>query len=91
MRFSGKTVVITGAASGIGAETTRLFASEGSTVFASDIDDAGGKALEGETEGDVRYRHCDVCSTEDIRKLMDGAAESTFNRPQLPRRAWMLR
>ena len=77
MRFSGKTVVITGAASGIGAETTRLFASEGATVFASDIDDAGGKALEGETEGDVRYRHCDVCSTEDIRKLMDGAAEET--------------
>ena len=46
-------------------------------MFASDIDDAGGKALESETEGDVRYRHCDVCSTEDIRKLMDGAAEET--------------
>ncbi|MBY6129671.1 SDR family oxidoreductase [Qipengyuania aquimaris] len=77
MRFSGKTVVITGAASGIGAETTRLFASEGATVFASDIDDAGGKALESETEGDVCYRHCDVCSPEEIRKLMDGAAEET--------------
>ena len=77
MRFSGKTVIITGAASGIGAEATRLFASEGATVFASDIDDAGGKALESETEGDVRYRHCDVCSTEDIRTLMDGAAEET--------------
>lgn len=30
-----------------------------------------------ETEGDVRYRHCDVCSPEDIRQLMDGAAEET--------------
>lgn len=77
MRFSGKTVIITGAASGIGAEATRLFASEGATVFASDIDDDGGSKLESETEGDVRYRHCDVCSPEDIRKLMDGAAGET--------------
>ncbi len=77
MRFSGKTVVITGAASGIGAETTRLFASEGATVFASDIDDAGGQALERDSDGDVRYRHCDVSSVEDIRKLMDGAASET--------------
>ena len=77
MRFDGKTVVITGAASGIGAEATRLFASEGAIVFASDIDDEGGKALEQKTGGDVRYRHCDVSSTEDIRKLMDGAAQET--------------
>ena len=77
MRFDGKTVVITGAASGIGAEAARLFASEGAIVFASDIDDEGGKALEQEAGGDVRYRHCDVNSTEDIRKLMDGAAQET--------------
>lgn len=77
MRFSGKTVIVTGAASGIGAEATRLFASEGATVFASDIDDDGGSKLESETDGDVRYRHCDVCSPEDIRKLMDGAAKET--------------
>ena len=77
MRFTGKTVVITGAASGIGAETARLFASEGATVFASDIDDESGKSLESEAQGDIRYRHCDVCSPEDIRQLMDGAAQET--------------
>ncbi|QZD90438.1 SDR family oxidoreductase [Qipengyuania aurantiaca] len=77
MRFDGKTVIITGAASGIGAEAVRLFASEGAVVYASDIDDEGGKALESETQGDVRYRHCDVYSTDDIRQLMDGAAAET--------------
>ena len=77
MRFDGKTVVITGAASGIGAEAARLFASEGAVVFASDIDDAGGAALAKEAGGDVRYRHCDVSSVEDIRRLMDGAAQET--------------
>lgn len=77
MRFDGKTVVITGAASGIGAEAARLFASEGALVFASDIDDAGGAALAKEAGGDIRYRHCDVSSVEDIRRLMDGAAQET--------------
>ena len=77
MRFSGKTVVITGAASGIGAEATRLFASEGATVFASDIDDAAGKQIEAETQGDVRYRHCDVCKPEQIEELMERAAVET--------------
>ena len=77
MRFSGKTVVITGAASGIGAETARLFASEGATVFASDINDESGDILVAETQGDVRYRHCDVCKVSDIQDLMDRAATET--------------
>ena len=77
MRFSGKTVVITGAASGIGAETARLFAREGATVIASDIDDEGGAALAAEGTGDIRYRRCDVCDPAAIRTLMDDAAEET--------------
>ncbi|WP_435416969.1 SDR family oxidoreductase [Parerythrobacter aurantius] len=77
MRFTGKTVVITGAASGIGLESTRLFAREGATVYAADINDEVGKALESEIDGDVRYQHCDVCSTEEIKALMDRAAAET--------------
>ena len=77
MRFSGKTVVITGAASGIGAETTRLFASEGATVFASDIDAENGAKLASETEGDVRFAECDVCDPAAIEALMDRAASET--------------
>ena len=75
MRFSGKTVVITGAASGIGAEATRLFASEGANVYASDIDEAGGAELVESTEGTVRFQRCDVCSTDDIKALMDRVAD----------------
>jgi len=75
MRFSGKTVVVTGAASGIGAEATRLFASEGAVVFASDIDREGGQKLADETEGDVRFVYCDVSDTASIKALMDQAAD----------------
>ena len=77
MRFSGKTVVVTGAASGIGAESARLFAREGAVVFASDIDREGGEKLAAETEGDVRFVHCDVNDTASIKALMDHAAAET--------------
>jgi NAD(P)-dependent dehydrogenase (short-subunit alcohol dehydrogenase family) len=80
MRFSGKTVVITGAASGIGAFAANLFAKEGGIVYASDIDEEGGKALAAGYQGDageIRFQPCDVCSTDAIKTLMDRAGEET--------------
>ena len=77
MRFSGKTVVITGAASGIGKAAVQLFAGEGATVYAADIDTAGGEALAAGSNGDIRFQHCDVCSPEAIKTLMDRAAAET--------------
>jgi NAD(P)-dependent dehydrogenase (short-subunit alcohol dehydrogenase family) len=73
MRFSGKCVVITGAASGIGRAATLLFAREGATVFAADIDLAGAESVarEGETIIPVA---CDVCDVAQIKALMDHAA-----------------
>ena len=41
MRFSGKRVVVTGAASGIGRATARLFAAEGAELTIADINEAG--------------------------------------------------
>lgn len=40
-RFTGRSVVVTGAASGIGYEMARLFRSEGAIVTAADLDPAG--------------------------------------------------
>ncbi|MEM7689229.1 MAG: SDR family oxidoreductase [Pseudomonadota bacterium] len=77
MRFSGKTVVVTGAASGIGAAAAKLFASEGAIVFAADINEEMGKAVCAEGEGDLRFVHCDVSDTASIKALMDHAASET--------------
>lgn len=73
MRFSGRTIVVTGAASGIGRAAARLFAAEGGTVYAADIDEAGGAAIAGEHTA-IRFRRCDVTRPADIAALMDGAA-----------------
>jgi len=45
MRLEGKVCVITGAASGIGAESVRLFEQEGATVVGVDLSPASGGAL----------------------------------------------
>ncbi|MCE2392920.1 MAG: SDR family oxidoreductase, partial [Proteobacteria bacterium] len=46
-RMADKTAVITGAASGIGAATARLFAGEGARVVVADIDGPGAEAVAG--------------------------------------------
>lgn len=73
MRFAGKCAVITGAASGIGRATTLLFAREGATVFAADLDLAGAEAVAREGESIIPVA-CDVCAVDQIKALMDHAA-----------------
>ena len=74
MRLSGKTAVVTGAASGIGRATALRFAAEGAQVVAADIDEAGGNALADESNRRIRFHRTDVTSAEDIAALMDFAA-----------------
>ena len=73
MRFSGKCVVITGAASGIGRAATLLFAREGAQVFAADLNLDGAKAVAAEAAG-ITPVACDVCDVAQIKALMDQAA-----------------
>lgn len=73
MRFAGKSVVITGAASGIGRAATLLFAREGATVFAADLNLAGAEAVARKGESIIPVA-CDVCDVAQIKALMDHAA-----------------
>ena len=75
MRFSGKSVVVTGAASGIGCATTLLFAREGATVFAADLNLSGAEAVAREGDNIIPVA-CDVCDVAQIKALMDLAAKT---------------
>ncbi|HXP99235.1 MAG TPA: SDR family NAD(P)-dependent oxidoreductase, partial [Solirubrobacteraceae bacterium] len=51
MRFEGKTVLVTGGASGIGAATARLLAGEGARVGIGDVNESGAREIAGEIDG----------------------------------------
>src|SRR5918998_6607782 len=59
-RLDGKVCVITGAASGIGAETARLFKQEGATVVGVDLSE--------NSEGDLAIQ-ADVTDEEQVRDM----------------------
>ncbi|XP_077235662.1 secoisolariciresinol dehydrogenase-like [Tasmannia lanceolata] len=72
-RLKGKVALITGAATGIGETTARLFAQHGARVVIVDIQDDLGQSVCKDIGLDVAsYTHCDVSKEEDVRKAVDG-------------------
>ena len=63
-RLQGKVALVTGAARGMGAETARLFRTEGATVIITDVLDDLGVAT-AQADDRLSYHHLDVRSEED--------------------------
>ncbi|HEY4214971.1 MAG TPA: glucose 1-dehydrogenase [Steroidobacteraceae bacterium] len=81
-RFEGKTVLITGAGSGIGRATAIAFGSEGANVVACDVNDAGGEATVAtlrQRGASAEYVHVDVSSAADCAAMVERAL-SRFGR-----------
>ena len=69
--LQGRGVLITGGASGIGADMVRAFAGQGARVSFLDIDDASAADLQHELPH-LTYRHCDVTDIAALRSAIDG-------------------
>ena len=66
-RLLDKVAIVTGGASGIGAETARVFAMHGATVVLCDVQDELGRGVAKEIAdagGVAEYRSLDVCSEQ---------------------------
>jgi 2-hydroxycyclohexanecarboxyl-CoA dehydrogenase len=69
MDMQGKTVIVTGGASGIGKATVLLLAREGAKVFIGDVDEAGGRTTvaQGAAEGlAIEFLPLDLTDTSSI-------------------------
>ncbi|MEO1288589.1 MAG: glucose 1-dehydrogenase [Chloroflexota bacterium] len=71
--LDNKIAIITGGASGIGAETVRQFVAQGAKVLICDIQDDKGEALADELGEHADYQRCDVTSEADIQAMIDSA------------------
>lgn len=78
-KLEHKTVLLTGATSGIGAGCARLFAANGANVALVGRSVEKGRALESEIHaaGDkAKFFPCDVCDETQVREMVDAVAEA---------------
>ena len=76
MRLAGKVAIITGGASGMGAEECRIFAREGAKVIIADILEDEARKVEAEIAeagGEAAFIRLDVTSEADWQSAVDAA------------------
>ena len=76
MRFDGKSVIVTGAASGFGEAIANRFAAEGANVVAADIDAAGGNRVVGaikDAGGQAVFVRTDVSKAAEVQAMIAAA------------------
>ncbi len=74
MRLADKVALVTGAASGIGREAVLLFAREGASVIAVDIDDVGGRETGAAAESEGGHAHfvaADISQDDACRQMVE--------------------
>ena len=74
-RLSGKTAIISGGASGIGAATVRHFVAAGARVIIADAQEEKGQKLAAELGDAAAFQRVDVTREEDIRDVVDGCVD----------------
>lgn len=79
MRLQGKTALVTGAASGFGAEIARQYVAEGARVALADINEAGARAVAEPLGGAAIAVRCDVTQRADIDAAI-AATQKAFGR-----------
>jgi NAD(P)-dependent dehydrogenase (short-subunit alcohol dehydrogenase family) len=75
-RLEGKVAIVTGGASGFGAEISRHFVREGAKVLLTDINESGGEKVAAENSSMMRFARHDVTSAEDWKNAVRQCIET---------------
>ena len=70
MRLQGKTCLVTGGSSGIGAAAVKRFVQEGADVIIVDLNIEDARLLAEKLGSSVSAFECDVRSGEDVKRLL---------------------
>ncbi len=73
MRLSGRTILVTGGASGLGGATVDMIVAAGGRAAVLDVNEQTGQAKAAQHEGRVRFIRTDVTSDSDVQRAVDEA------------------
>ncbi|MGN0100578.1 MAG: SDR family NAD(P)-dependent oxidoreductase, partial [Dietzia sp.] len=76
MDIKGASVIVTGAASGLGNATARSFAEKGAVVFGLDLQQSIDKAVEQGIDEGITLIAADVTSEDDVKAAIARATEA---------------
>jgi NAD(P)-dependent dehydrogenase (short-subunit alcohol dehydrogenase family) len=76
MRLDGKTVLVTGGASGLGGATVEAVVQAGGNAVILDVNDTAGSALASKLGNRVRFVKTDVTSDADVQRAVDTAVHT---------------
>ena len=76
MEIRGRTFLVTGGASGLGAATVRRLAQEGANVLIADVNGKTGEELAAGIGEQARFARADVTDEESTQKALDAACEA---------------
>lgn len=73
MRFVGRRIFVTGAATGIGRATAEYLHAEGAAVFGAGLDGEAGRGLATATGATLHFREADLTVEAEVREAVDDA------------------
>ena len=77
MRVEGKSIIVTGGASGLGAATVRRLSSLEAQILIADLDSKGASVLKHDLEGKVSFAHTDVTDAQSMERAINKGIEQT--------------
>ena len=76
MQLDGKTVLVSGGASGLGGATVEAIVQAGGNAVILDVNESTGSALASKLGGRVRFARTDVTSDGDVQRAVDTAVQA---------------